>query len=241
MTSSRSSTRRMVRPRWVWGGTVISIVGLALLSVGAVLLSWPWSVLGGAIAVAGAVVAWRGGVLYDVHTSAALSEVGQVAHGTVHEGVAPGQTVATSAAARRRTTEVERRRRRLESAAMMSPRPGPTRPAGWLLLLIAVFLTVAQWALYPLERPGQTNAVRALGAAIVLALTGMRLISAVSRPPRVAALVCIVVGLALLANAVFAEHDVDATAASEGVCGALAVVAGAVVLVAASSRNDRRR
>ena len=175
-----------------------------------------------------------------MHSTAPLSEVGQVVHGTAHEGVAPGQTVATSADARRRTTEVEARRRRLESAVMVSPRPGPTRPAGWLLLLIAAFLTVAQWGLYPLERPGQTNAVRAIGAAIVLALAGMRLISAVSRPPRVAALVSIVVGLALLANAVLAEHDVDATAASEGVCGALAVLAGAAVLAAASSGNGRR-
>lgn len=124
---------------------------------------------------------------------------------------------------------------------MAAPRPGPTRPAGWLLVLIAVFLIVAQWELYPLERPGQTNALRALGAAILVAMAGMRLITAVSRPPRIAALVSVGAGLALLVNAVLAEHDVDATAAAEGVCGALAIVAGAAVLVAGSFRQGRPR
>ena len=122
---------------------------------------------------------------------------------------------------------------------MPSPRPGLTRPAGWLLLLVTVFLVVAQWELYPLERPGQTNAVRALGAAIVLGFVGMRMASANERPPRLAALVSIVVGVALVLNALVADHDVGATAGSEGVWGVLACLAGIVVLVP-RSRSLRR-
>jgi hypothetical protein len=241
MMSPSSSDQHLVRPRRVWIGTLLAILGLVLVSVGLVLLSWPWSLTGTVIALGGAVVAWRGGILYDVHSSGAMSELGEVVHGTVREGVAPGETVHASPEARRRTVQVERRRRGLERAATMSPRPGPTRPAGWLLMLIAIFLMVAQWTLYPLERPGQTNAVRALGAAIVLGIAGMRMASSPERPPRVAALVSIAVGLALLLNGVLAEHDVGSTAAAEGVCGALACLAGTAVLVARSSRRHRVR
>jgi hypothetical protein len=241
MMSPSSSDRHLVRPRRVWIGTLLAILGLVVVSVGLVLLSWPWSLTGTVIALGGAVVAWRGGILYDVHSSGVRSELGEVVHGTVREGVAPGETVHASPEARSRTVQVERRRRGLERAAMVAPRPGPTRPAGWVLLLIAIFLMVAQWELYPLERPGQTNAVRALGAAILFAIAGMRMASSQGRPPRVAALVSITVGLALLLNAVLAQHDVGSTAASEGVCGAVACLAGIVVLIASWSRRGRER
>jgi hypothetical protein len=65
----------------------------------------------------------------------------------------------------------------------------------------------------------------------------MRMATSPERPPRVAALVSIIVGLALLLNAVLAQHDVASTAVSEGVCGAVACLAGTAVLLRRSARR----
>lgn len=222
---------RIVRPRWVWGGTLTSLAGLGAVSVGVVVLSWVWAVVGLLTTVAGALLAWWAGVLRDVHTSGPLDEVDQVTHGTVRRGVAPGDTVPLGSGARERVAGVEVRRRELERRGWTAPTRPPTRPAGVLLVLVAVFLLVAQWGLYPLERPGQTNAVRALGAAVLLGLVAARLFAVTDRVPRVSTAVGASVGVALLLNGALARHDRTATAAAEVVCGVLVCLVGAALLL----------
>ena len=223
-----TSSRRPVRPRWVWGGTLLALLGLTVVAVGIVLVSWSWSLVGAAAASLGAVLGWRAGVLRDVHSTGPLDEVGEVLHGTPRDGVEAGDTMPLSDSARQRVVQVERRRRSLEQAVRQAPRPGLTRPAGWLLLLLALVLLVSQGALYPVGRPGQTNATRALLAGVVLALAGMRLATVVGRRPRIASAVAVVVGVALVLNACLAPHGRTATVVMEALCGVLAALAGLV-------------
>jgi hypothetical protein len=232
-----TSPPHLVRPRWVWGGVLITLLGLAAVAVGVVVLSWTWSLGGVVAAAAGAAVAWRGGVLHDAR-GGLHGAAHEVVRGSVHPGVAPGATLSGPAISRD-AVATEQRRRRLERAAATGPRPPDAAPAGGVLVLLTLFLTVAQWELYPLERPGQDNAVRALGAAIVLGAAGLRMLTARSRPHVLAAGLSVAAGCALLANGVLASHDVVSTAAAEGVCGVLA--AGCGVAVLAVSRRSRRQ
>ncbi|MFC0221079.1 hypothetical protein [Nocardioides zeicaulis] len=208
-----------------------SLVGLGAVSVGVVVLSWSWSIVGASVAVAGALLAWWAGVLRDVHGTGPLDELGEVLRGTVREGVAPGDTVRIGPEARERVVEVEARRRRLEADAGRRTSSGaPTGPAGVLLVLVAVFLLVAQWGLYPLGRPGQDNAVRALVAVVVLGIAGGRLLTAGARVPRIAAAFALLAGLGLVLNATLADHARAATAVAEAVCGAVSCLTGAGLL-----------
>lgn len=236
---TRTSSEHLVHPRWVWSGTLLALLGLVGLSVAVMVLSWTWAVGGVLVASVGGVVAWRGGVLYDGRARI-RGEAKQVAHGGTHEGVAPGDTLSGPAASRD-AAAVERRRRGLEQLAASGPRRPDAGPAGVGLVLVTLFLTVGQWELYPLERPGQDNAVRALGAAIVLGAAGLRMLNARRQAHGVAGAVTVVVGCLLLANAVLAPHEVVATAGAEAVCGALAIGCGLAVIVAATRARGQDR
>ena len=230
--SGRRGPERTVRPRAVWAGMILAIAGAGMACMGGVRLSWAWSVAGALLLVIGAGVAWRAGILRDTHSGDPRTELDQVARGGVRQGTSPGETL-SSDAARRTSRAMDRRRLLLERAAHTAPRPGLVRPAAGLLLLAAVFLLVSQWELYPLELPGQTNAGRALGCAIVIGACGMHVLeSGPRRPHRVAGASSAVAGLLLLLNGVLADHDARAVAAVETVVGLLICLAGAVVLTA---------
>lgn len=137
---------------------------------------------------------------------------------------------------RQRSRELDRRRRALERASHDAPR-GPLAPLGAIVLvLVALFLLVAQWAIYPLGRTSQDNALRALGVGVVAGLAGLRIL--VGRPARhrVAALLALLAGVGLLVSALVLPHEIGATRVEEVVSGALVVLGAAVALVSPSSR-----
>ena len=221
---------RTVRPGWVWSGLLTAIAGTVVIGVGVILLSWTWSLIGTGVLLAGAGISLAGGVMYDVHSTSPAVEISQVVDGDVHEGVAPGETRSTPES-RQRAHELDRRLDTLERAVMQAPRPVPDGPAAVTMLLVAVFLLVCQWALYPTGLPGQTNANRALGCAIVLGLCGLRVLTSQPRQRHlVAGSLAGLASLTLLVNGLLAPHDRTVVAVAEGVCGALSVVSSAILL-----------
>lgn len=228
--SRHSAHAHLVRPRWVWGGTFLLCAGAAVVGIGVIRTSWAWSIAGIALLTLGAVAALRGGILYDVHGSgAARSELSDVIGGNVHPGIAAGDTTSTPRS-RRKSRELDHRRQALERAAIEAPRPSMVRPAAALLLLVAVFLLVSQRELYPTELRGQTNTGRSLGCVIVLALAGLRILTAQpGHRLRISSGLAALAGVLLILNGLLARHDRFATAVAEVICGALAFFAAAVV------------
>jgi hypothetical protein len=106
-----------VRPRWVWGGLVLALIGAATLGLGVALLSWTLSTLGAGLLLLGAAASLRGGILYDaVPNLAVRRELRQVREGDVHQGIAPGDTLHTPAA-RHDASAMNRSTRALEESA----------------------------------------------------------------------------------------------------------------------------
>jgi hypothetical protein len=207
----------------------VLIAGTCIAGYGVDVLSWWWSLAGVVVMAIGGSTALAAGVLHDVQGAGGVrAELRDLREGNVHQGVVAGETRSTPAA-RRTSLELDRRRVALEQAARVAPRPAPVRPAAGTLLLIALFLVVSQWELYPIGIPGQDNAMRSLGCAIVLGLTGLRVLTAVpGQRHRISAGLAALAGLLLLLNGLLASHDRLSTGVAEVICGVLAVVAAAV-------------
>lgn len=212
------NTSHTVRPRWL--GLVLAVLGAALLRLGI-----------------------RHGERHDAPSPArdATDRVGArrldprrtTAEG--HESRVPARMI-DDPEVRQRSRELDRRRRALEQASHDAPR-GPLAPLGAsVLVLVAVFLLFAQWEIYPLGRTSQDNALRSLGVGVVSGLAGLRIL--VGRPARhrVAALLALLAGGALLFSAFVFPHEIHATRIDEGVSGVLVVLAATVALVSPSSR-----
>ena len=221
--TTKHRSDHLVRPRRVWGGLGLALIGAALIGLGVSLTSWPWAVAGIVVLLAGAALGVRGGGLYDVHTGSPGVELQQVIHGEAHEGVAPGDTI-HDPQARRTSRELDERRRELVRESHDAPRPPLANLGAILVLTVAVFLLVAQWGLYPPGDTPQTNGLWSLGFAIVSAAAGLRIM--LGQPgrhlPSVALL--LVSGVGLLLRAFLADHAIAGTAIAEGVSGALVLV-----------------
>jgi drug/metabolite transporter (DMT)-like permease len=80
-----------VRPRWVWGGLIVALLGVCLLGWGIAVPSWTESVAGAVVLLVGGAASVGGGVLYDARTHLAVGEeMRQLRDGDVHEGIRPG-------------------------------------------------------------------------------------------------------------------------------------------------------
>ena len=91
--------------------------------------------------------------------------------------------------------------------------------------MVTIVLMVSQWELYPLELPGQSNATRALGCAIVIGLAGMRILEGgAPQPHTVSVVATVVAGSLLTVNGAFADHARTATVAVEVICGLFCVL-----------------
>jgi hypothetical protein len=105
--------RHVVRPRRVWAGVALAVVGLVVLAVGLMVQSWWVGGVGVVLLLVGAVLGWSGGGAYDVHaTMSAHHEVEDLRTGDTHEGIEPGQMV-RDPQVEKKSVAVERRRRRL--------------------------------------------------------------------------------------------------------------------------------
>lgn len=226
---STRSNEHLTRPRWIWSGLLIAIVGTVVTGFGVDDASWTWSLIGAGVLLLGGGVAIAGGVMYDVHTTAPQQELAAIRRGGISPGLAAGSTRSTPRS-RRHARDAERRLDALEQATTHAPRPYPKGPAAIVMLVIAAILLVSQWELYPTEFPGQANANRSLGCAIILAMCGLRiLLSQPETTHRISAGLAALAGLTLLLNGLLAAHDLTAAAGTECVCGALVLTAGLVV------------
>jgi drug/metabolite transporter (DMT)-like permease len=80
-----------VRPRWVWGGLVIALLGVCLLGWGIAILSGAQSIAGAVLLLVGAAASVGGGIRFDGRTHLAVGEeMREVREGDVHEGIGPG-------------------------------------------------------------------------------------------------------------------------------------------------------
>lgn len=232
--------RVLVRPRRVWGGLLVALLGLALGGLGVVLLSWWISLVGIAGLVAGAGVSLAGGALYDaVPALAPARELRAVRTGDVHEGVAPG-AMASHPLARDEAAEVSQTARELHAATR---RPVGVRwapVAGWMLVLIASILLVSQWELVAPTTTGRSNSLRDTGLLVALGLSGLRLGFAAGRQVTATAISGLA-GLGLFLGGALASHEHAALTAIEVAGGILAVLCSSIAVVSPTQKADLSR
>jgi hypothetical protein len=218
----------LVRPRWVWGGLAVALVGLVVLALGIVLLSTPVSVVGAVVAVAGAAASVRGGVVYDARSGAGpAQEAEEVEQGDVHQGVDPDATV-QDRGVRRDAVETTARTDAVLSARPTAE-PALAPGAGWFLLGVAVVIVLTQPWLVGHTAVGRSSALRDGGLAIVVGLAGLRIAAGTGRQV-LGVVVALLGGTGLLLGGLLAEHERTTLAVLEVVCGGLVVVAALLAL-----------
>ena len=223
---------RTVRPRRIWAGLAGALLGAALVGAGITYDTIATALVGIVVLAAGSGVAVAAGIRYDTHGSRpARAELLEVREGEVHQGTAPGDMV-TDPRARGHALMTSRTTEHVVAARAAAPRPGLLRAAALLLLVGGAGILGAQ-GLYPHTQLGQDNAVRDLGLAILICLSGLRLLVGY-RPSHAPSLVAGGAGLALVLCSALTAHD---AAVGSGV----EAVAGAWVLGAAGLSWDRRR
>lgn len=222
----------IVRPRWVWTGLALALLGACLLAYW--IATWRLSacVAGAVLLVLGGAIGVRGGILYDTHGARSVTgDVGDVEKNRVHRGTAPGDMI-TDPRLRQEARETARMTDALLHAAEESPRPAFDKLGAGLMLVAAVFLLFAQ-AMYPHTHTGQDNALRSLLLAAVTALAALRILLG-QRPGLAPSGIAGLVGLALILLAVLTNHDRASTVIVE-------ITAGAWILLAALLSLDRPR
>ncbi len=226
---------RRVRPRGVWAGVALGIVGAAVAGLGVAVGSWVISLVGVAFLAVGAIVGARSGGLYDVHGVGSLDEeISDVRDDATYQGVAPGD-MSQREEVKETSRRLDRRRERIVADRAATSRPALAPLAGGALVLVAVVLLVAQGALYPTGATGQSNAGRALALAIVAAAVGLRYLVSDGRH-LVFAAAALTAGAALVVSAFLAEHTRDATVGLEVVCGVVVVLSAIVGVLSPRTR-----
>lgn len=228
MADARNGTRgRPVRPRVLWAGVGLAVLGMVVLGWGLVAGSALWTWAGTAAVVVGLLVAWRGGVLNDAQAEQPLGRnVQDAVHGNVHEGISPEARVERRAANERAAAVTQQTRERL-LAVQTAPTP-PLRPVATLaLLVLGGWLVFCQFGFgYPYTVTGQNSGLRDLGFALVLVLSGFWLRHV--GPSRVVLGLCLLAGILLLLSGVFLPHQLVRVQWNELVVGAGVLLAAAV-------------
>jgi hypothetical protein len=223
---SRGRGKHLVRPRLVWGGLLVALVGAITIGVAVGVSSWIVAIAGILLLVLGGLVGWRGGALYDATSEFALEEaVQEVKEGDTHEGTKPGDQV-RSPEAHRESLRADRTRQATTAGTLRARRPGLS-VLGALLLLSGAAFVLAMQGEYPHSHTGQINGLRDLGMAVVAGLVGLLVLFSPRRHPVAAglALLC-AVGMAL--QAVLAPHDSSMTIGFE-IAVAIAYAVGGVI------------
>lgn len=232
-TGQSGSHRTHVRPRAVWGGLALALVGVALAGAGLILGSWPVAGGGALVLVMGAGVSLAGGIMRDATTRLTPARaVRAVRQGEVHDGVEPGRQAST-AAAREEAVRLSDMTHRLHAAARKPADLAWAPVAGGMLLLGAAVLLVSQWELVAHTATGRSNSFRDTAAVILLGLAGLRLALIPGRHV-IASGVAGLVGAGLVVTGILATHDHVALAAVETTTGAVAIISAVTAAVSAS-------
>lgn len=216
-----------VRPRLVWGGIGLAIVALTATGV-AMMAGLHWLAWTGSVVVlVGLLLGWRGGVEYDTRgQEPPHHELEEVLQGGTHTGTSPashlvGDEVQETAA--RRTQRAEQ----LVDRATGGPWRELRTLGAFGLVALGVWLLVGTALLgYPFTVVGQDAALRDVGFAVVLTLSGLRL-----RLPRrsvVATTVCLLAGALLVISALALPHDSTAVRWNELLSGFATLVLGSM-------------
>jgi hypothetical protein len=212
----------------MWSGVVVALTGVCLLAVWTATWHSPVGIAGAVLLMAGGAVATSAGILYDTHGGRPLTdEIDDLRQARTHKGTKPGDMI-TAPRIRAHAAETSRR----SDAARQASRP-PTRPAfqplgGWLLMIGAAALILAQGR-YPHTPTGQHNATRSLLLAVVVALAALR-IQAAQWPRRILPLLPAVAGALVVAFALLTDHDREGIVAFELVAGAWIIIAALLTL-----------
>jgi hypothetical protein len=223
---SRGRGKHLVRPRLVWGGLLLALVGAITIGVAVGVSSRTVAIAGIVLLVVGGLVGWRGGALYDATSEFALDEaVQEVKEGDTHEGTKPGDQV-RSPEAHRESLRADRTRQATTAGTLRARRPGLS-VLGAILLLAGAAFVLAMQGEYPHSHTGQINGLRDLGMAVVAGLVGLLVLFSPRRHPVAAglALLC-AVGMAL--QAVLARHDASTIVGFE-LAVAIAYAVGGVI------------
>lgn len=209
-----------VRPRWVWAGLALLLIGAVVGGIGVGIDSAPWWIVGLVIFLLGAAMAWRGKLVYDVSSSLSISETaGDIAEGNARVGRDPKDRAAD------REIKADARHTTLVKHEMLTesyPRPRLTSLGSGLLIGCAAWLAIAQWTVYPESASGNDAGLRDVGVAVVLALAAFAL--RLPRPEPQAWGLCLLCGAALIVFGVLFSHDRATSTASELVTGILVVL-----------------
>ena len=228
--------RRLGRPRRVWGGLALTLVGMVVLGTGIAMLSWAIAVVGALGLVLGVVIGVLNGVLNDARSDLGAEEqVREVVHGTIHPGVVPGDMV-TGSRARRDALRTSRAVRAARDREMPAP-SAFARPCGAFLLLVALGGLTLVGALATHTPTGRSVAVRDMGLAVIIALAGLQLLMVPGRHA-VTAGVALVTGLALALQGLGGAHDTPTIAPIEISLGTLVVVAAVTAWLSPDPGDD---
>ncbi|MEP7737258.1 hypothetical protein ABKW28_06385 [Nocardioides sp. 31GB23] len=225
-----SGRTHTVHTRWTWASLLVLLAGVVVLGIGVILLDLLVGAIGGVLLAAGAVGAWRSGLMWDVDTGSSPADLVSSESETVERpGAGTHQDDEATAEHAEETTHDVRRR--------LADRRG-TRlnlvPVGALLVLLAgAWLALSQWVLYPETPEGRVGTWRAMGGGVVLLLVGLWLLQ--HGRTLVATAIALVTGAVLVLLGIVGAHDTQTTVASEIGSGAVAVL-GALV-----SLDPRRR
>ncbi len=220
-----------VRPTASWAALGVLVLGVAVVGVGVLLMSWPVAAAGAAVGVAGAALAAWSGLLWNVHGATGASRTTRE-DGTVE--VAGTHAHLEDEAAERHAAEVSRRAQSLERQGP-ARRPGLARAGAALLLATGTWLALSQWTLYAETPEGREGTWRAMGAAIVVLLAALRLLAPGRSTPAVAA--AVVVGLLLVPSGLLLA-ETGRAAASETISGILAVLGALLTLDRTTQPSD---
>jgi hypothetical protein len=230
--ADRRQARPLVHPRRVWTGVALCMLGMALVAVGMTTGAAPVTSAGVVLIGVGLVVAWRGGILRDVHTNGTLrAEVDQTRHGDTRDGITPGSRLPRTPSRDRETQAAEARRDRSTSRSEARTGASLGDAAPTLLLVAAAWTFVSQFALaLPYSELGQDTALRDTGIAVVLGLSALYLRQV--GPSRLATGLCLACGVALVLAGTVLAHATTRAEWSE-------IVTGALVLVLAAATASR--
>lgn len=232
--------RAMVRPRWVWAGTATGVLALVVLGVAASIRSWWWAGVGTVLLVAGVAAARRGRIMHDVHgvgrdSGSAEGEVERVQDGGREPGVRPGDMI-EDPEVKQHSREVEAEHRRAIEAR---PARVSMAPAGGILMLCAALLLVAaQLSMFPNTRLGEENATFSIAPAALLAIAGLNAVGRPEESHRLAGMLGLVGGLAVLLVALLNPHQAVGTEVVQATCGAVGIL-GALPLLGALTPRTR--
>lgn len=219
----------VVRPRILWGGIAVAVVGMLATAIMMVAGVGRFSWFAVALIAVGLGMAWLGGIAGSVEAGHPVSEHREQRDREAQAGTSLATRDGRQERARAAVaTSRELERVRARSSHSAPPPIGPS--AAVALVLLAGALVLSPWVLaYPFEPAAQDSILVQTGAAIVVAWCGFWLFQ--KGPSRFASGACLGVALVLVLSGLSFRHDYSAITYTQLVAAALIAAAAAGTIV----------